>query len=217
MEIRVNPTRMELGKLKKRLTTARRGHKLLKDKRDELMKQFLALAKENMELRERAESALFSLNEHFLKASAATNPNILQEALIYPKVKAGVTVSERNIMSVRAPVFAFDEAKLGSDIYAYGFAFTSGELDEALSFLRRCLPTLLRLAETEKAVQLLAAEIERTRRRVNALEYIMIPSLEATIKRIVMKLAENERGNNTRLMKVKDMMVENARLQKEKM
>lgn len=207
MEIRVNPTRMELGKLKKKLTTARRGHKLLKDKRDELMKQFLTLARDNMQLRKQVEDALSESNAHFARAAAATHPAILQESLVYPKVRADISVEEKNIMSVRVPSFTLDEAALGTDVYGYGFAFTTGELDDALSYLRSVLPLMIRLAQTEKSAQLLAVEIEKTRRRVNALEYIMIPSLETKIKSIVMKLDENERGNNTRLMKVKDMMI----------
>ena len=211
MEIRVNPTRMELSKLKRRLTTARRGHKLLKDTRDELMKRFLALAKENMELRTEVEKALSLLNEHFAAASASTHPNILQEALYYPKVRASVEVSTQNVMSVSVPVFDFDEKNLGDDVYAYGFAFTSSELDQALKYLRGILPKLIYLAQAEKSAQLLAAEIEKTRRRVNALEYIMIPELETKCKTIMMKLDENERANNVRLMKVKDMMIDKAR------
>lgn len=198
---------MELGKLKKKLTTARRGHKLLKDKRDELMKQFLTLARDNMQLRKQVEDALSESNAHFARAAAATHPAILQESLVYPKVRADISVEEKNIMSVRVPSFTLDEAALGTDVYGYGFAFTTGELDDALSYLRSVLPLMIRLAQTEKSAQLLAVEIEKTRRRVNALEYIMIPSLETKIKSIVMKLDENERGNNTRLMKVKDMMI----------
>ncbi len=211
MEIRVNPTRMELTKLKRRLTTARRGHKLLKDKRDELMKRFLALAKENMELRTQVEAKLVELNRHFAAASAATHPLILKEALCYPKVQAAVEVGTQNVMSVSVPEFRFDEKTIGDDVYAYGFAFTSSELDRALSFLRGLLPQLIYLAQAEKSAQLLAAEIEKTRRRVNALEYVMIPGLEEKVKSIVMKLDENERANNVRLMKVKDMMVAASR------
>lgn len=208
-ELRVNPTRMELKRLKNRLNTARRGHKLLKDKRDELMKQFLDIVKENMELRIKVEESIAKVHTSFTVAAAVMSPEVLEESLMLPKKEVDLEVSSANIMSVIVPKFKFDYQ--GGDItdsYNYGFAFTSGELDIALAELTDILPEMLRLAETEKAAQMLAEEIEKTRRRVNALEYIMIPQFETAIKRIVMKLDENERGNTTRLMKVKDMMIQ---------
>lgn len=210
-EINVNPTRMELKKLKNRLATARRGHKLLKDKRDELMRQFIELVKKNKELREAVEAKLANVHRSFTAAAAVSSPRMLEEALMLPKKEAALVVSTRSIMNVKVPVFDIDIPDGGSsDGQNYGFAFTSGELDEAVLSLSELLPELLKLAETEKTVQLLADEIEKTRRRVNALEYTMIPALEEAIKRISMKLAENERGNTTRLMKVKDMMLQRA-------
>ena len=209
--LNVNPTRMELGKLKKRLVTARRGHKLLKDKCDELMKTFLESVRENKELRIKVEKAVSDVHASFTVASALTSDEILEESLIYPKNEGELSVSTRNIMSVNVPEYSFKMKKETDGLYGYGFAFTTGELDNAVEELNGILPDLLKLAEVEKRSQMLAEEIEKTRRRVNALEYTMIPQLTATIKVITMKLGENERGNLTRLMKVKDMMVAKQR------
>lgn len=208
MEIRVNPTRMELKRLKNRLSTAKRGHKLLKDKRDELMKQFLDIVRENKELRVRVEESMKKVHAGFTVAAATSSPEMLEEAIMLPKRQGELDVEYRNLMSVNVPVFKFDlrEANRAGGIN-YGFVTTSGELDIAVSNISDLLPDLMRLAEVEKSAQMLSDEIERTRRRVNALEYIMIPQLEDGIKSIVMKLDENERGNTTRLMKVKDMML----------
>ncbi len=214
--LNVNPTRMVLTNLKKRLRTARRGHKLLKDKRDELMKKFLGVVRENRKEREIVETMMKDVNSRFVMARALMSDTHLEEALIYPKQKVTLEASSRNIMSVEVPVFEFSTEGGGDDIFPYGFAATSGELDGALSALQQVTPHLLKLAELEKTAQLLADEIEKTRRRVNALEYVMIPNLEETIKYIVMKLDENERGNLTRLMKVKDMMLEQAHHYKER-
>ena len=202
----VNPTRMELKRLKNRLTTARRGHKLLKDKRDELMKRFLDIVRENLELRREVEEALIATNRGFTVASAVMSPETLEQSLMCPTKTVELEVSYRNIMSVDVPEFTFSEND-GHSIYPYGYAMTSGELDDAVDGLSNIMPRLLRLAEMEKSAQLLAQEIEKTRRRVNALEYVMIPQLAETIRMITMKLDENERGNLTRLMKVKDMMI----------
>ncbi len=203
----VNPTRMELSKLKKRLVVARRGHKLLKDKRDELMKQFLELVRANKELRESVEQRIGEVYDSFLIASAITSRQTLEAAISFPNKKTTVSVSTRNIMSVNVPVFTIEEGG-GGDAFPYGYYGTSIDLDQSIRSLQALLPHLLELAEKEKSSQLLAAEIEKTRRRVNALEYVMIPRLQETIRFITMKLDENERGNLTRLMKVKDMMVE---------
>jgi V/A-type H+-transporting ATPase subunit D len=208
---------MVLTGLKKRLKTARRGHKLLKDKRDELMKKFLEIVRENKTLREEAEEKLQKVHSRFVMARAEMNTEVLEEALMFPKQKVELKASTRNIMSVDVPVLEFHtESDDESDIYPYGFADTSGELDAAIATLSELTPTLLKLAELEKSAQLLADEIEKTRRRVNALEHVLIPNLEETIRYIVMKLDENERGNLTRLMKVKDMMLEQAHRYKER-
>ena len=210
--LNVNPTRMGLTNLKRRLKTAQRGHKLLKDKRDELMKQFLDIVRENRKVRGEVEELLTQAHGRFLMARAVMSNDAMEEALCFPKVKVSLEASLRNIMSVNVPQFAFQTGDTAEgDIYPYGYATTSGELDGAIAAFSAVAPLLLRLAELEKAAQLLADEIEKTRRRVNALEYVMIPNLQETIKYIVMKLDENERGNLTRLMKVKDMMLEQAR------
>ena len=208
-ELRVNPTRMELKKVQARYVTARRGHKLLKDKRDELMKRFLEVVREDKELRIRVEAALSSVHHSFSIASAVSSPHMLKEALLVPKREGRLDVSYRNLMSVTVPVYTLEvTGEGGADSYNYGMAFTSGELDASLRELNGILEDLVRMAELEKTAQMLAEEIEKTRRRVNALEYIMMPRYLETIKTIKMKLEENERGNTTRLMKVKDMMVQ---------
>lgn len=207
----VNPTRMMLTSLKKRLKTAVRGHKLMKDKRDEMMKGFLALAKENGRLREEVEKHLEQVYKSFTVASSVMSKEVMEESLMYPKQGIRLETSSKNIMSVEVPVFKFHTtAEDPSNIFPYGYARTSGELDNAVTVLSDLLPMLLDLAAKEKETELLAAELEKTRRRVNALEYVMIPRLEMTIRYITMKLDENERGNQTRLMKVKDMMVKEA-------
>ena len=209
--LNVNPTRMELTRLKAGLQVAARGHKLLKDKNDELMKRFLELVRKNRELREKVEEMMMKAHASFLIARAVMSTEILEESLMYPKQRVSLDVSTRNLMSVNVPVLKFNTADADpSDIYPYGFATTSGELDSAIAALSGMLPYLLELAEMEKSAQLLAQEIEKTRRRVNALEYVMIPNYIETIKYIRMKLEENERGSLTRLMKVKDMMLKQA-------
>lgn len=206
--LNVNPTRMELTKLKNRLVVARRGHKLLKDKRDELMKKFLELIRKNKDLRDKVEAMIMDVHAAFLIAGSVMSREILEESLMMPKQNVSLEASSNNIMGVHVPVFKFiTKTQNQADIYPYGFAETSGELDGAITALSLVLPHLLELAEIEKTAQLLADEIEKTRRRVNALEYVMIPQLTDTIKYITMKLDENERGNITRLMKVKDMVL----------
>lgn len=207
-ELRVNPTRMELKKVQARYVTARRGHKLLKDKRDELMKRFLEVVREDKELRIRVEAALGQVHNSFSIASAVSSPQMLKEAMLLSKREGRLDVSYKNLMSVTVPVYTLEvTGEGGSDSYNYGMAFTSGELDASLRELNGILEDLVRMAELEKTAQMLAEEIEKTRRRVNALEYIMMPRYLETIKTIKMKLEENERGNTTRLMKVKDMML----------
>ena len=207
----VNPTRMELTRLKKKLVTALRGHKLLKDKRDELMRQFLDLVRENKALRQKVEDAVGASNRRFMLARAAMQDEALNTALLAPKQEVFLDCGTKNVMSVEIPQFTYQTRTPNQgDIFSYGFAFTSGELDEAVESLSRILPDLLRLAETEKSCQLMAAEIEKTRRRVTALEHVMIPELQENIKYITMKLDENERSTQIRLMKVKDMMLKEA-------
>lgn len=207
----VNPTRMQLSRLKKQLTTAIRGHKLLKDKRDELMRQFLDKVRENKALREEVETALVSANQNFMLARAGMPDEMLNTALLAPKQELTISAGTQNVMSVEIPDFDFKTRTPDqNDMYSYGFAFTTGDLDDAILSLSEVFPKMLKLAEVEKSCQLMAAEIEKTRRRVNALEHVMIPELQTNIKYITMKLDENERSTQIRLMKVKDMMLKEA-------
>ena len=205
------PTRMELTRLKKKLVTAVRGHKLLKDKRDELMRQFLDKVRENKALREEVETALVSANQNFMLARAGMPDEMLNTALLAPKQELTISAGTQNVMSVEIPDFDFKTRTPDqNDMYSYGFAFTTGDLDDAILSLSEVFPKMLKLAEVEKSCQLMAAEIEKTRRRVNALEHVMIPELQTNIKYITMKLDENERSTQIRLMKVKDMMLKEA-------
>ena len=208
---------MELNKQKKKLVTAVKGHKLLKDKRDELMRQFLDLARENMALRLKVEEGIKNANKNFVIAKAGMSEQILNTALMAPKQEVYLETVKKNVMSVDIPVFQSQTRTAdANDIYSYGFAFTSGDLDGAVKSLADILPDMLRLAEVEKSCQLMAAEIEKTRRRVNALEHVIIPEAQSNIKYITMKLDENERSTQIRLMKVKDMMLEEAHHYKER-
>ncbi len=206
--LNVNPTRMELTNLKRKLITARRGHKLLKDKRDELMRRFLELIRENQTLRLEVEEAIGKANGAMAVARSMTDSEILDVALMLPKQELNLDIKEKNVMSVIIPEYSVEyKTNSENDIYSYGYAYTSGETDDAIRSLSEILPKMIRLAEVEKSCQLMASEIEKTRRRVNALEHVMIPRYEETIKFITIKLDENERSTTTRLMKVKDMMI----------
>ena len=207
-KLNVNPTRMELSKLKKRLVVATRGRKLLKDKQDELMRQFITLVKYNNELRKKVEEKLSKSFKDFVMAKAVLGSEFLEEAIFYPTNKIALDVSIKNVMSVKVPVFKFSGISEENDKFSYGFFNTNSELDLAITNFRMVFSELLELAEVEKSTQLMADEIEKTRRRVNALEYRTIPDLKETIKYIRMKLDENERGALTRLMKVKNMIAE---------
>ncbi len=207
----INPTRMELTRLKGRLKTAQRGHKLLKDKRDELMKQFMDVVRENRALRRRVEEGLMRAYGSFTVAAALMSPEMLEQSLMYPKQSVELDMTFQNIMSVDVPRYHFHTTSQDpGEVYPYGFAQTSGELDDAVDAMSQVFQDMLRLAEVEKTSQLLAQEIEKTRRRVNALEYVKIPQMQESIKYITMKLDENERANTIRLMKVKDMLLKEA-------
>ncbi|MCR5485971.1 MAG: V-type ATP synthase subunit D [Lachnospiraceae bacterium] len=207
----ITPTRMELTRLKRKLATTRRGHKLLKDKRDELMRQFMDLVRENMELRKKVEAGIKAANKNFVLAKSTMSEESVNVAFMTPKQEVSLSTDTKNIMSVDIPVFQYQtRTNDANDIYSYGLAFTSSDLDDAVKSLADLLPDMLHLAEVEKACQLMAAEIEKTRRRVNALEHVMIPETEASIKYISSKLDENERSTQIRLMKVKDMLLEEA-------
>ena len=209
-KLKVNPTRMALSELKLRLVTAKRGHKLLKDKQDELMRQFINLIKENKKLRMEVEKELSESFKSFLLASTTMSPLFLESAVSFPKEKLSVEIKSKNIMSVNVPEMKFVKEEMEGSIFPYGFVQTSAELDDTVIKLQKVLDNLLSLAEIEKSCQLMADEIEKTRRRVNALEYSTIPNLEETVKDIRMKLDENERATITRLMKVKQMLEKNA-------
>ena len=207
----ITPTRMVLNQLKGRLKTAARGHKLLKDKRDELMRQFMDIIRLNKELRTRVEAGLTEAFGALTVASAVMSPELLEQALMYPRQSVELSVKHKNIMSVNVPQYSFSTKTAdAAEIYPYGFAQTSGELDDALDKLARVFEDMLELAQVEKTMQLLAEEIEKTRRRVNALEYVMIPELEGNIKYISMKLEENENATKVRLLKVKEMVLQDA-------
>ena len=207
----ISPTRMELTRLKTRVRTAIRGHKLLKDKRDELMRQFLEIVRRNRELRTRVDEGLSNANRALAVASAIMSPEMLEQSLLYPRQRVEFNMTFKNVMSVYVPIYDFKtELEDASAIYPYGFAQTSGELDDALTALSGVFNDMLELAQIEKTMQLLADEIERTRRRVNALEYVMIPEMQTNIKYISMKLEENDRSTKVRLMKVKDMVLKAA-------
>ncbi|NLY87999.1 MAG: V-type ATP synthase subunit D [Clostridiales bacterium] len=206
--LNVKPTRMVLSKLKSQLKVAIKGHKLMKDKRDELMRIFLEEARAIKALREEIEPQLEKVYQSFAIARAEMNPEMLEESLMFPKNSVTLVATTKNVMSVDVPSFQFQHSSTETgSVYPYGFAMTSGALDQSIALLTALFPQLMKLAEMEKEAMLLADEIEKTRRRVNALEYVKIPAYQETIKYIKMKLAEDERGNQTRLMKVKDMMV----------
>jgi len=204
MKLQVNPTRMELLRLKKRLRVAVRGHKLLKDKLDELMKNFLELVEENRRLRTEVEEGLTRAFRGFAMARAVLSWSYLETALGAHRERRGVTAKPVRRMNMEIPHFLLDEEE--PNIYPYGLAETTGDLDEAVRRLHAAFKPLVQLAEVEKTVELMAGEIERTRRRVNALEHVLIPQLEEQARYITMKLEENERGNLVRLMKVKEIV-----------
>ena len=214
-KLNVNPTRMELRRLKNRLKTATRGHKLLKDKSDEMIRQFMLYVRENKRLREEVEKELTDSLKAFMLARAVSSDAVIEEAIAMPSAKVGLETSSKNVMSVDVPVFTITESE-ASELYPYSFASVTSELDDSIASLTGLLPKLLKLAEVEKTCNMLADEIEKNRRRVNALEYVMIPQLEETIKYIAQKLDENERGALTRLMKVKSMISERDDFEKQK-
>ena len=204
--LNVKPTRMELNNLKARLKTAVRGHKLLKDKRDELMRRFIESVRENNQLRQKVESALVGHLQDFVMAKALESDLMVEEIFAVPTREVNLHVETENIMSVRVPKmhahidnpYSDDE---GDVVYSY--VASNSQMDETIESMSDLLPDLLRLAEIEKSCQLMADEIEKTRRRVNGLEYATIPDLKETIYYIEMKLEEAERASLVRMMKVK--------------
>lgn len=206
--LQVNPTRMELMRLKKRLITSKRGHKLLKDKRDEMVRQFIQLIQKNRALRFQVEKELSQALREFSFANAVMDSEMVECAIAYPARSARLSISQKNVMNVKVPVIRVREGELSETMITYGFAETSAQLDSAIAAIAEVLPLMVELAEIESTCNLLADEIEKTRRRVNALEYVMIPRTEETIRYITMKLEEDARGSLTRLMKVKEMIAE---------
>lgn len=203
MLLKINPNRMELLRLKKRLVVAKRGYKLLKDKRDALIQVFVRLAKESDAVREELEENLLNCYAFFSNASSLMNKLTLEETLMFPKAKSGIEASFKNIMSVNVPQYKF---KCEGKYYSYSLVDTAAELDGALKKYHDILPLMLKVAELDKAITLLANEIEKTRRRVNALEYVIIPDLEETITFITMKLDEMARSTNSAIMRIKDII-----------
>ncbi len=204
-KINVNPTRMELNKLKSRLKTATRGHKLLKDKTDEMVRRFSVLIKENKKLRDDVESDVSNLLSQFAVARSLMSKSQIMLAFSMPAVSVELDCGKSNVMSLNVPKLNLTESINGGK-YPYSLAEVTSEADYSVELVGKVLPKLVRLAETEKTVQMLADEIEKGKRRVNALEYVMIPNLQETIKSITMKLEENDRSSRTRLMKVKSML-----------
>lgn len=203
MRLAVNPTRMELLKLKKRLILARRGHRLLKDKQDELMRNFLSLIEKIKVLRLLVEKGLFQAYGSFLIARSTMGREFLEEALMASQLETNLEVTYVPLLNLRVPSY---ELRIVGDYFYYGLFTTSMELDGALKRYRELIPKMVGLAEKGKRLEMLSYEIERTRRRVNALEHILIPNILETISYISMKLEELERSNLTRLMKIKDIV-----------
>ena len=205
--LQVNPTRMELKRLKVRLKTAVRGHKLLKDKSDEMIRRFMEFAKQNKTLREQVEQELSTALRTFIVAKAVSDDAVIQEAVAMPSKTVKLTMDSQNIMSVVVPVMELIESE-SKDKYPYSFGSVTAELDSSIAVLSGLMQKMVKLAEIEKTCNMLAIEIEKNRRRVNALEYVMIPQTEETIRYITMKLDENERGNTVRLMKIKSILAD---------
>lgn len=203
--LNVNPTRMELRSLKNRLATAKRGHKLLKDKADEMVRQFMLLIRDNEKIRKEVEYSIEKGLQSFLIASAINGPKIIEEAVLIPSSKVETNCLTQNIMSVEVPKINITKS-IEKDLLSYSFITVSSDLDKSILSMNSLLPQLIKLAEIEKTCNMLAKEIERNRRRVNALEYVLIPELAETIKYITMKLDERERANIITLMKVKEII-----------
>ena len=199
----INATRMELLRLRRRVALAQRGHKLLGNKRDEISRRIVQIARSLRELRSLVEREILETTRRFLMAKATMEPENLRAALEVPTKKFSLSISFASIMSVKVPQLS---KEIEGDIICYGFAATSGELDIALRSLERVFDNLIELAQKEKQAQLLAAELQQTRRRVNVLEHVLIPELSQTIRYIYSKLGEVERDNISRLMKIADMI-----------
>lgn len=203
MILAVNPNRMELLRLKKRLELARRGYKLLKDKRDALIQKFINLVQENKKTREEFDKKLRKCLNDFLIATLSMGDNEINSVFLFPQRETKVKTIYQNLMSVKVPKY---EIISEGNLYTYGMIQTSPEIDNALKKYQEILPLMVKMAELDKTIVLLTEEIEKTRRRVNALEYVMIPNLEDTIKFITMKLDEMARSSNSSLMRIKELI-----------
>ena len=204
-KLRVNPTRMELKRLKERLKMASRGHKLLKDKSDEMIRRFVGYAKEDKRLREDIEVDLANALTKFLLAKSISDEAQIQEAVAMPGTQVSLKLDTANVMAVQVPKITIEESE-AKEKYPYSFASVTAELDSSIATISELLVKMVELAEVEKTCNMLAIEIEKNRRRVNALEYVMIPQTEEAISDITMKLDEAERSNTVRLMKVKTII-----------
>ena len=202
--LNVNPTRMEMKRLQGRLKTASRGHTLLKDKTDEMIRRFITLAEENKRLREETEQELAAALQSFAEARAVTDSRVVEEAILMPSRNVSIQTSSRKVMGIDVPSITVSDS--GGEMYPYSFLSVCEQLDDSVRGLNAVVVKLIKLAETEKTCNMLAEEIEKNKRRVNALENIMIPQLTETIKYIKMKLDESERSATVRLMKVKDII-----------
>jgi len=205
MRTKVNPNRMMLLRLRRRLELARRGHKLLKNKQEKLMQNFFSLVRETTELRARVETEFMEISAHYLDGRASTDRQTLEDALELSTKAGELDVTLRHEMNITSPEFTFS---IPDRDPAYRLSTSSPELDAAFERLLASFPKLLMLVGKENALFRMAEELEKTRRRVNALEYVLIPDLEAVIRSIDDKLSEQERANQIRLMKIKDMVKE---------
>jgi V/A-type H+-transporting ATPase subunit D len=199
----VNATRMELLRLRKRISLARRGHRLLSEKRDEISRQLIRIARDIQPLRKKVESELLQTFRRFMLARATMEPEDVKVALAVPTKKFKMAIEFASVMNVKVPRLI---KEIEGEILCYGYAHTSGELDVALLSLERALDSLVELAQKEKQARLLAVELQMTRRRVNVLEHVVIPEIQETIKFIYDKLSEAERDNISRLMKITDII-----------
>ena len=199
----VNATRMELLRLRRRVSLASRGHRLLSEKRDEISRQLIQIAREIRPLREKVEKELSETFRRFMLARATVEPEHTKTALAVPTKKFSLAIAFANVMNIKVPQLA---KEISGEIICYGYATTSGEMDVALLALERAFDHLIELAEKEKQADLLATELQMTRRRVNVLEHVVIPELHETIRFIFDKLAEAERDNISRLMKIADII-----------
>ena len=205
--INVNPTRMELKRLKARLKTAQRGHKLLKDKTDEMVRRFSVMVRETMRLHDEVEAEVVQVLRQFSLARGSMSKKEIELVFSMPSVSLTLECTTANVLNLEVPKLHLEETR-SEELYPYSFAEVTSEADYAVAAAGKLVSRLLLLAEKEKAAAMLAEEIERSKRRVNALEYVMIPDLEETIRYISQKLEENERASLTRLMKVKSMLEE---------